>query len=323
MKNDVGIKDVAYLAHVSVSTVSKVLKNYPNISQKTKEKVMKVVQETGYIPNSVASALASKSKKRIALYIYINDRHQQIDEINMLYILGAFSEAREHDLEMVTIFDESVASYTNEECALYFRSLAVDSVIVFGLNKNDERIHYLVNDDERFNVVVIDADVVRDRVSCVMVDHCQGQYDVAKTAVKENDRVLYLAGKEDGYVTEMRLEGMRRLADEMNLDMDVINGEFSEQKAYEIVRDSDKNYDDIICASDLMAIGARRALKDKQTRLTGFDGIRLMSYVAADVMTCRQDFYLIAREAVRAAEKLRAGCKGERIIVPYEITRIG
>ena len=76
--NHVGIKDVASLSGVSESTVSKVLKNYPNISEKTREKVMQVVKETGYMPNAVASNLSSKAKNRIALYVYINDKFQQI-----------------------------------------------------------------------------------------------------------------------------------------------------------------------------------------------------------------------------------------------------
>lgn len=77
------ISDVAKRAGVSISTVSKVLKNYANISDGTKEKVIIAVKELNYIPNSIASALSSKKYEKVALYIYINDLKQSIDEMNM------------------------------------------------------------------------------------------------------------------------------------------------------------------------------------------------------------------------------------------------
>ncbi len=319
--SNVGIKDVAFKAKVSVSTVSKVLKNYPNISKETKERVLKVVQETGYVPNSVASALASKTKNRTALYIYIN-LNQQIDEINMLYIMGAFSKARELNNELVTIFDDAFEAYTNEECAVYLRSIYVDSIIVFGLNKEDEKIHYLMN-DERFKVVIVDADITAPNISCVMVDQTRGQKEVAERILKPHDRVLYLSGSNSGYVTDLRLQGMRQLEKELELDMDVVEGQFSETIAYDTVKNRKKEYDAIVCASDMMAIGARNALgPDSQVRISGFDGIRLMGYVAGDVITCRQDFYQIGAMAVEAAENLRQGLPGRKYLMPYEITRI-
>ena len=135
--------------------------------------------------------------------------------------------------------------------------------------------------------------------------------------------MLYIKGKEDGFVTDMRLQGMRKLAKDKDLDLHVVNGDFSEGRAFEIVKELEDRYDAIVCASDLMAIGARKALpKDSKTRLSGFDGIRLMEYTADDVITCRQDFYHIGNAAVEAAEKLMQGGKGEQIIVPYKVTKI-
>ena len=67
------IKDVAERAGVSISTVSKVLKNYNNISDETRARVLEAVKDLNYIPNTTASNLSSKKKEKVALYIYIND----------------------------------------------------------------------------------------------------------------------------------------------------------------------------------------------------------------------------------------------------------
>ena len=322
MAGKIGIKEVAKLAGVSPGTVSKVIKNYPGISEKTRRKVLTVIEETGFIPNTVASALSTKQNNRVALYIYVNDRNQQIDEINMMYIMGAFDQARKHHLELVTVFGASIEDLSNEETVRYFHSIHVETIIVFGINKNDEKIHYLAEEGS-LNMVIIDAALDGEHVSSVMVDHFQGQYETADQVCEQGDKVLYLRGKNDGYVTDMRMDGMEQLAKDKDLDLDVKTGNFSEAQAYQIVKDLDKKYDAIVCANDLMAIGARRALPEgSDVKLAGFDGIRLMEYVADDVITCKQDFYNIGCEAVNAALKLSRGEKGEQILVPYDITKI-
>ena len=66
------IKEVAKHAGVAISTVSKVLNNYPNISEVTRKKVNATIEELGYVPNAVAAALSSKKSGRIAIVIHLN-----------------------------------------------------------------------------------------------------------------------------------------------------------------------------------------------------------------------------------------------------------
>ena len=82
----VSIKDVARAAGVAISTVSKVLNGYPNVSEETKVKVNRAVEELNFVPNSVAAALSSKQSGRVALLMHLNQKTQAIDEINMQYI---------------------------------------------------------------------------------------------------------------------------------------------------------------------------------------------------------------------------------------------
>ena len=314
----IGIKDVAKKANVSASTVSRVLNNYPNIAEETRERVLKVIEELGYFPNIAASTLSSKQKSRTALYIYVNDRYQQIDEINMMYILGVFDKARALNMDIFTVFDYSLEKYSKEEYVNFFRSKNIDSIIVIGLNRDDKKMHYLLKDDH-FKFVVVDTETVNDSTSCVLVDQRLGQYEVAKRIVKRGDRVLYLEGKQNGYVSDMRLEGMKQLAKDMDLKLHVETGEFSEKKAYLIVKNRKENYDAIVCASDLMALGAKKALGDEDIPVSGFDGIRLLGYVAENVITCKQNFYLIGQTCVEAINDLLKGEKGKHITVPHTI----
>ena len=68
----VSIKDVAKRAGVAISTVSKVLNGYPNVSEETRQRVNRAVEELNFVPNSVAAALSSKQAGRVALLINSN-----------------------------------------------------------------------------------------------------------------------------------------------------------------------------------------------------------------------------------------------------------
>ena len=96
----ISIKDVAKQAGVAISTVSKVLNDYPNVSEETKKKVNQAVEELNFVPNSVAAALSSKQSGRVALLLNLGNVSQAVDEINMQYMAGTIRRAVELNLEL-------------------------------------------------------------------------------------------------------------------------------------------------------------------------------------------------------------------------------
>ena len=257
----VSIKDVAKEAGVAISTVSKVLNNYPNVSEDTKAKVMEVVNRLDFVPNTVAATLSSKNSGRVALLIKINVETQAIDEIDMQYIAGAISKARELQMDVITIFFSMIENMSLEEMTRYFVSQSIKGIIIYGMSKEDKVLRQLIEGDT-FKTVVIDVPYVGTSTSCVSVDQARAQYDVAKKTIKENNckKVLYIAGTRDGYVTDARLEGIRKLKEELGLQVLIRNGNFSELQARNLTLKYGKNKDCVVCASDLMAIGAMKAL---------------------------------------------------------------
>ncbi|MEG0176566.1 LacI family DNA-binding transcriptional regulator [Anaerorhabdus sp.] len=316
------IIDVAKKAGVSASTVSKVLKNYTTISDATKKKVLEAIKELNYIPNLTASNLSSKKTEKVALYIYINDLKQAVDEINMQYLQGAFEQAKEINLDVVTIFNQTVHDYTPEELSRYFIAQGINAIVVYGLNKEDTVIHEIINSGQ-FLVTVVDAPIVNDITSSVIVDHIQGQYDVAKALLEKDPchKVLYLAGKQNGYVTDMRIQGIQKLQNEFGFDLNIQYAEFSEKKAYELTQRYASDADAVVCASDLMAIGAVNALINMNIfrRCCGYDGITLMGYVGKQMLTCKQDFYETSKQAVLEIKRLLEGEKGRQRLLNYEV----
>lgn len=321
----VSIKDVAKHAGVAISTVSKVLNHYPNVSEETKIKVNKAVEELNFVPNSVAAALSSKKAGRVALFVNLSVKTQAIDEIDMQYIQGAITKAMELNLDVITLFFSMFKDRTSEELTRYLQSQSITGIIIYGLSKEDKVLHRLI-DEQKFKCVVVDAPIVNENTSSIWIDNRKAQYDVAKKTVEENNcrRILYILGKKNGYVTEERLRGMEDLVKEKGLTMMVRKGEFSELQARNITLKYGKNKDVVICASDLMAIGAMKALTEMDIfrPVCGFDGIILMGYVGKQMNTVRQDFAGISARAMEELHQLMNGASGRNVRTPYTLERM-
>ena len=136
----VSIKEVAKHAGVAISTVSKVLNGYPNVSEETKKKVQDAIKELNYIPNSIAAALSSKQFGRIALVLDPNRQTQAIDQIFMQYLVGALDKAKELNVEVVTIFPSMIAGMTAEEITRSFLSQSISGGVSYGMSKEDKVI---------------------------------------------------------------------------------------------------------------------------------------------------------------------------------------
>lgn len=321
----VSIKDVAKHAGVAISTVSKVLNNYPNISEETKKKVNEAIAELNFVPNSIAAALSSKQSGRVALLINMITQTQAIDEIDMQYLSGAMYQAKELGIDVITVFFSMIKDYSVEEITRYFQSQNISGIVIYGMSKEDKVLHRLIA-LKTFKIVLIDAPMVNENTSCVWIDHRQAQYDVARRTIEENTckRVLYIAGKKNGYVTDRRLEGIKQLVEDKKLQILIRNGDFSELQARNITFQYAKNKDVVVCASDLMAIGAMKALTEMDIfrPVCGFDGIMLMGYVGKQMNTIKQNFSNIAAEAIREIYRLMNGGEGQEIILPYSIERL-
>ena len=301
------------------------LNNYPNVSEATKQKVNEVVERLGFVPNAVAASLSSKKVGRVALLIRLNLNTSASDEINMQYISGAVHKAKELQFDVITVFHSMIEDMSVDEVTAYFESQGIKGIIIYGMTTKDKVLHKLI-DGGRFKIVVIDAPMVNANTSSVSIDHAQAQYDVAKKTITENKckKVLYIAGEENGYVTAQRLEGIKKLCEEKKLKLNVKNGKFSELRARELTMRYSKNNHCVVCASDLMAIGAMKALieMDIFRPVCGFDGIILMGYVGKQMNTVKQDFVRISEEALEELGRLMAGEEGRKVTMPHTLVRM-
>ncbi len=319
------IKDVAARAGVAISTVSKVLNHYPGVSGKTKEKVNQAVGELGFVPNSVAAALSSKQTARTALLMNLSKYHQADDEVDMQYLAGAINEAMKQGMDVITVFYSMMIGRTADEVIAYLQAQSIRGLIIYGIDQSDRVIREII-DRQVFKIVVVDALLVNESTSSICIDQRKAQYDIAAKTMKENkaQSILYIAGNRDEYVARERLEGIKKLAADKKIMVTVRWGGFSELEARSITMKYARNKGIVACASDLMAIGAMRALieMDIFRPVCGFGGITLMAYAGKQMNTVKQDFKAISAAAVCEIKNLIDGGEGRLIRPAYELVRI-
>ncbi len=322
----VSINDVAKKAGVAKSTVSKVLNNYQLISEETREKVEKAVKELGYVPNSVAVSLSKKEFNRAGLIVDIRHNSQFIDEISMQYLTGAFEKSKEYNIDVVTFFSSQFDGMTFKQVSSYLKSQRINCLIIYNLSIENINLYKLIENQEFYSVLV-DSPIVNTGTSSVSIDHYKAQYDVAKKTMVENtvnNKVLYIAGGRGGYVSDQRLEAIKKLKEDLGFDLMVEYGDYNEYKAREIVFKWGKDNDIVVCASDLLAIGSVFALTELDIfrPVCGFDGISLMGYTKIAMNTVKQNFFQKSKQAFDELKRLLDGGTGRHIEMPYKICKI-
>ena len=141
----VTIKDVAALAGVSPSTVSRTCKNNPSISEETKERVRKAMAELGYEPNFQASNLASQNSRTIGIILPASAKEVYENSFYLEAVQGIshYCNGRQYMTTIVTGQDEAEILDAVRSMS---RSGKVDGFIILYSKKDDPVIDYLFNE---------------------------------------------------------------------------------------------------------------------------------------------------------------------------------
>lgn len=148
----VTIKDVAALAGVSPSTVSRTCKNNPSISNETKEKVRKAMLELGYEPNFQASNLASQNSRTIGIILPASAREVYENSFYLEAVRGVshYCNQKQYMTTIVTGQDEDELLQAVRSMS---RSGKVDAFIVLYSRKDDPVIDYLFNEGLLYSLI--------------------------------------------------------------------------------------------------------------------------------------------------------------------------
>lgn len=307
------MKDIAEHCSVSVSLVSKAINGYEDINPTTKQKILDSIEELGYVPNANASNLSKKKKNKIAVIVRGyrgNGRDLFIDEISMIYSTTTFKHAIANNIDVVILYDDIILGKTATQVSSHLKSLGITGIIMFGLNKHEDELYSIYKSSE-FKKVIIDVPIYNESTSSVSIDDVSAQLELLeKTLTNEHNKILYLSGPEEDITSSQRLLGAKYYARHYKKKLTIVNCNYELAIAENYILQSDiNNFDAIICANDMMAIGAKIAL-DKlniEKLVTGFDGINALHLIKSDIPTIDQNFH---NKAMLAIDELKSLFEG-------------
>nr|WP_236671889.1 substrate-binding domain-containing protein [Enterococcus sp. BWB1-3] len=177
----------------------------------------------------------------------------------------------------------------------------ISGVIIQGLRTTDPYYEELKQFD--LPVVAIDLYIDNTEIGMVSIDNEKASFEMTKALLNKGfQNILFMNGDPRATVSLEREAGYKEAVKKPH----VVFADYSEQRAFEMILKLFKineleKYDAIFAASDLMAIGCLKALKEleliDQIALVGFDDITLASYTTPTLTTVRQDIFKIAKVA--------------------------
>jgi LacI family transcriptional regulator len=300
------LEKIAKLAGVSRSTVSRVVNAHPSVRPHVRQKVLEIIAETGYHPHAAARSLASNRSNIIGL-VFPRSVHAVFTDPYFPHLTQGISQAcNQHDY-MLSLF----LFHTKEEERNLFpricRKGVLGGVILQVGQLENESIAQLSANEIPF--IVAGRPSHANQVSYIDVDNVDGAYRAVTHLIRlGNSSIGTIAGALDTTAGLDRLHGYERALAEHGLPLDdslVADGGFTESGAYEATRRVlSCTPDALFVASDVMAVGAMRALRDAQlsvprdVALVGFDDLPPALSAVPPLTTVRQPVQQMGFRAV-------------------------
>lgn len=294
--------DIAHLAGVSQPTVSRALRGSPMVNPETRERILRIARELNYKVDKNASSLRLRNAGTLAL-LFFEDPTNDDSLINPFFhaMLGSITRAcalRGYDLLV------SFQQLSTDWQADYEDSNKADGIILLGYgdyHESRERLQRLVEQGTHF--VRWGAALPDQPGVSIGSDNFQGGFDITAHLLDQGCQRIAFIGHasshypefEERYRGHVAAMATRGIDAEPGLQHDAITTEQDGFDACQALLARGETLDGVFAASDLIAIGAMRALREHGLRvpqdvaLAGFDDIPLAASVSPPLTTVQQD----------------------------------
>jgi len=328
------IKDIARMANVSHTTVSRALNNKSRIRNETKEKILSIAKELNYQPNFIARSLVMKRSRTLGLVIttVANPFYPELAQ-------GIEGTARGLGYNIILCCTHSDLSIEKQYIDT-LRSKGVDGIIFTSAHISDPNIWRLA--EERFPIILVNRrtyhPLVKEEVDYVGVDNVFGGFLAVEHLIKlGHKRIGVIGGSSESSAGLERLEGGKKALQTYGLEekgIYFLEGNFLRESGYQ----GGKRFltmverpTAIFATNDYMALGAYEAILEEGLRvpedvaLVGFNDIEFTAMKGIELTTIGQKKTemgaLSVKTLVEKIEKGKAGPPEEIILEPELIIR--
>lgn len=320
------IQDLASKLNLSITTVSRALDGYRDVSEGTRRRVLAAADEMGYAPSYAARQLRRKRADAIG-YILPNDAPRFSDPFYLDFIAGLCDGAAERQIDLLV---SSASPGSEEEKQIYRRwsqSGRVDGFVLDRVRIDDWRIDYLHENGNHF--VSLEQSTRAVDYPCVIVNEKGGMTRLVKYLVQKGCRRIGFIGAPETLTAQAeRFKGYLDGLGEAGLSFDpelVCMGDLTENggllQACRLLELPDAP-DAILGVNDLTALGILAAVEEcgkiagVDVAVAGYDGIARAENSNPPLTTLRRPTYSIAR---RLAGLVIALTHNEPLPTPVEV----
>lgn len=301
------LEDVAAAAGVSRATVSRVVNGWTTVAPDLRDRVERAVAALGYVPNLAARSLVTRRTDAVALVAAEPDPRVFGDPFFSGIVRGVSSELMQARIQLVLLMAQSVEDLDRIEH--YLRTAPLDGVLLISEHSTHDPIPAAMA--QTGMPLVIGGRPLRPELGVPFVDNDNvgGARLAAEHLLARGCRSLAtIAGPADMSAGVDRVEGFRAALGEPLDPARVEHGDFTQTSGEEAAArllDRVPDLDGLFVASDLMALGALRALRAQGRRVpqdvavVGFDDIPLAAAAEPPLTTVRQQTVLQGRAMAR------------------------
>jgi LacI family transcriptional regulator len=330
----VTIRQLARLSGVSIGTVSRALNGYADVNADTRERIIRLAQELDYTPAAAARSLVTQRSHVVGVFLETGEGHPDLQHPFFHEVLvGVKNVIGPGGYDLLLFASERPGNGYGEHSYLKrARHHNVEGVVLFGVDADDDEVRRLVRSE--MACVGVDVELIGPKTEYVISDSASGIGSAMRHLHQlGHRRIATITGMLDKKPGNDRLRAYRSELQALGLgyrDEYVAYGDFyveTGHRAMARLLDLDEAPTAVVTASDLMALGAIRAVAEAglsvphDVSIVGFDDIQLAGHVNPPLTTLRQDKAGLGAEAGRALIALIDGKTDlpEAVTLPVEL----
>ena len=305
MNKPATIKDIARQLNISISTVSRAIRNAPDVNSDTKKAVMALSEELNYHPNRLALSLKQKQTHNIGVIV------PNLDYVLSTMVKGIDEVALEAGYTVMVC--QSNESFGREivNTRRLLDSL-VDGFIISVSSETKVFDHFRKIQEKEMPMVVFDRVTPHLEAPSVRIDNMDGGFQATEHLIEQGyKRIAILAGPKNLGISNTRLDGYVNALNKYKIKVDpelMVHCDFNQEYAYVATQElliSKKRPDAIFTISDRMAIGAMLAIKEKGLRmpqdigLVGFNNEPITNLVTPKISSVDQPAFELGKIAAK------------------------
>ena len=322
------IDDIARIANVSKSTVSRALNDSPLVKQETKEQIRNIAQQHNFRLNAPARRLSLKQSYTVAFVTHAYHKNFSLDDLFTLEIMGGVSNGL-HELgyDMLVI---QVSPFDLDWAQQYLDSGRVDGFILLTASRKQSYIKNLLDIGAPF--IAWGVSGPNQNYSTVNGDNFSGGKRATEYLVDiGRQRIAFLGGPAAEMEVQLRYRGYESALEEAGIPIDpalVVHGEYHSAAGAELMDHllaQAPNLDAVFVNSDLNAIAAIEVIRQQGKRVpediavVGYYDLSIASYNQLPLTTIRQDIPLAGKLlAQNLIQFLKTGVVSQ-VVMPVEL----